>query len=103
MHFNRDGIKVWRNSNIGRGIVRPLPPPHIRDRCLGTREENLDWTGHIKCNEDVEGGSFVTSSVHVQYFMTLVFTPPDPRKSPFIELTINIPIKLVSDSYSEAG
>lgn len=63
---NRDGNRIWRNSNIGQGVVRPLPPPLIRDRCLGTREESLDWTGHIKCDEDIEAGSFVTSSVHVQ-------------------------------------
>ena len=88
--------------------------------CLGTREESLDWKGHVKCHEDVNVLSFNASSVHVkvrrfarcasfgrlnhgQHFMSLVLTPPEPRTSPFIELNINIPIKFVSDSYSEAG
>lgn len=59
-----NGNKVWRNSNIGQGVVEPLPPPHIRD--IGTREESLDWKGHVKCQEDVNAPSFNASSVHVK-------------------------------------
>ncbi|KAK2459696.1 hypothetical protein APHAL10511_008341 [Amanita phalloides] len=99
---HRNGSKVWRNSIIGEGVVQPLPPPHFRDRCLGAREESLDWTGHVKCADDVTSAdSFATSLVHVQHFLSLAFTPPEPHTSPFIELNMNIPIKLVSESYSE--
>ena len=62
----RNGDKVWRNSIIGEGTVYPLPPPLIRDACLGTREESLDWKGQIRCNEDAAVGTFVTSMVQVQ-------------------------------------
>ncbi|KAF8635979.1 hypothetical protein AX15_000143 [Amanita polypyramis BW_CC] len=95
-----DGGKAWQNSNIGEGVIYPLPPPPIRDVCLGAREESLDWNGHIRCNKDVTSGSFATSLVQAQHFLSLVFTPPEPRT--FVELTINIPIKFVSDSYSES-
>ncbi|KAM6494077.1 hypothetical protein JOM56_010438 [Amanita muscaria] len=117
-----DGRKVWRNSNIGEGVVHPLPPPLYRDRCLGTREESLDWEGFVKCNDDVKVGSLSTGLFHVhvrvsslvwtrkrlrlsilQHFLSLTLTPPDVRRSPFQVLNIHVPVRLVTDSYQEFG
>ena len=73
--INNNGRKVWGNSTVGQAAVYPLPPPLVRDKCLGMREESLDWEGQIKCNEDVAVGSFGVGFVQVQVGLTTHRTP----------------------------
>ncbi|PFH53411.1 hypothetical protein AMATHDRAFT_137845 [Amanita thiersii Skay4041] len=96
------GQKVWRNSEIGNGVAYPLPPPVVYES-TDRREECLDWTGHVRCNDGVAVGGLHTDLVQVKDFISLTLIPPDLRTSAFPELRITVPVRIVSDAYTDFG
>lgn len=63
------GGRAYRNTIIGEGKLRPLPPnlttsPPISD--TDSREENLDWEGEVRCEELVAFGGFNAGNVVVK-------------------------------------
>lgn len=60
------GLKSFKNSIIGEGSIRPIPPD-LTACTLGTcREGHVDWEGELRCSEDIPTGGFDASSVHVK-------------------------------------
>ncbi|KAF9013315.1 hypothetical protein BDQ17DRAFT_1231603 [Cyathus striatus] len=96
-----DITKSWKNKVIGEGYLYPLPPsmPSCYSMPNVTCEDHLDWEGEIKCDPDVEVGGFHTNNLHVKDFIMLTLTPP--HASPLLETQINIPIRFVTESWTD--
>ncbi|KAH9480603.1 hypothetical protein JR316_0007203 [Psilocybe cubensis] len=91
------GLKSFKNSIIGEGSIRAIPPD-LTACPMGTcREGHVDWEGELRCSEDIVTGGFDATSVHVKDFISLTLTPPT-QQSPLLALQITIPIRLVTDS-----
>ncbi|PPR07802.1 hypothetical protein CVT26_014987 [Gymnopilus dilepis] len=95
----------WKNSTLGEATLWPIPPD-LSSCCSSTsqcREGHVDWEGEVQANGDITVGGFEAGNVHVKDFISLVLTPPNPLKSPWLQLQITIPIRLVTDSFVEVA
>jgi len=116
------GSSAWRNKVIGEGTIWPMPPEHTSccsSETSGCREDHVDWEGEVRCNDDITAGSFDVANVNVkvrtsvrllepenltlclQDFIALSLSPPNKQTSPLLDLQISVPIRLVTDSFTE--
>ncbi|KAF8908861.1 hypothetical protein CPB84DRAFT_1766171 [Gymnopilus junonius] len=96
-------VNSWKNTAMGQATLWPIPPD-LGSCCSSTaqcREGHVDWEGEVQCNKDITVGAFEAGNVNVKDFITLVLTPPQPYKSPWLQLQVTIPIRLVTDSFAE--
>jgi hypothetical protein len=98
------GQKAWRNVVLGEGTLSSVPPLATSCYCpvSSTREEHLDWEGELKCNEDVIAANFTIGKSTVKEFIIVSITPPLEAKSLLHDMQVSIPVRLVTDSYTEA-
>lgn len=61
-----DGNVSSRNVGIGEGSLRPVPPLASEIQPGPEFEKHMDWEGELKCQPDVEVGSFLTAGVSVK-------------------------------------
>jgi len=64
-----NGRKSWRNSTIGEGNVRPIPPPGTGPVGL-EREVSADWEGEVKCRDEVQCVGFKSGNLMVKVSAT---------------------------------
>ncbi|KAF8158192.1 hypothetical protein B0H34DRAFT_444578 [Crassisporium funariophilum] len=99
------GESAWKNSIIGEGTIWPIPPD-LSSCCESTStqcvEGHVDWEGEVRCSEEYTVGGFHAANVHVKDFITLALSPPTPQ-SPLLELQISVPIRLVTDSFTDTA
>ncbi|KAF8798483.1 hypothetical protein BYT27DRAFT_7122833 [Phlegmacium glaucopus] len=92
--------KAWSNSILGEGTIWPVPPD--LSNCCATlgrySEGSIDWEGEVRCQSNVTVGGFNAANVQVKDFIVLEISPPTP-KSPLLDLKLNVPIRLVTDSF----
>jgi len=94
----------WRNTVLGDGTIWPVPPAFFSCSCdaiAGCQERHVDWEGEVRCREGVNVGGFEAVNVQVKDYITLSMAPPRDRPSPLLDLNISVPIKLVTDSFSD--
>ncbi|CAA7262973.1 unnamed protein product [Cyclocybe aegerita] len=99
------GTSAWRNIVLGEGTLAPIPPD-LSSCCSLTRqcrEGHVDWEGEVSCRDDITVGGFNAANVHVKDFIALSLTPPDRRSSPLLDLQVTIPIRLVTDSWTDVA
>jgi len=97
------GEKGWRNCELGDGKLRALPPVAAGLTKAGD-DQSLDWEGELRCKEDITVGGFnIGGKLMVKDFIVLATKPPRPETSPLLEFQYAHPIRLVTDSWSEAG
>ncbi|KAK0461227.1 uncharacterized protein EV420DRAFT_187353 [Desarmillaria tabescens] len=101
------GKTSWRNLNLGDGKVWAKPPlasptGYVLDGDPD-REVTADWEGEVRCRSDVKTSGFNIGSVTVQDYILFILTPPDERGCPLQPLQHTHPIKLVTDTWMEAG
>jgi hypothetical protein len=114
-------VASWRNTVLGEGTISPVPPSFSSCSCdsgPGCRERHVDWEGEVRCRDDINVGGFEVMHVNVKVrficvdvhdylkypskdFITLSLAPPRDRPSPLLDLNISVPIKLVTDSFSD--
>ncbi|KAF8798905.1 hypothetical protein BYT27DRAFT_7202631 [Phlegmacium glaucopus] len=91
---------TWSNSILGEGTIWPVPPD--LSNCCATlgrySEGSIDWEGEVRCQSNVTVGGFNAANVQVKDFIVLYISPPTP-KSPLLDLKLNIPVRLVTDSF----
>jgi len=87
------------NFVLGEGIIWPIPPD-LCDATCQCPEGNIDWDGELRCRSEITTGGFNAANVHVQDFIILSVFPPT-LKSPLLELELGIPVRLVTDSFSD--
>lgn len=95
-----NGRKSWRNSTIGEGNVRPIPPPPT-NAATSRPEVSLDWEGEVKCRDDVQCVGFKSGNLMVKDFIVLALTPPNPKSSPLLQLQHAHPIKFATDTWTD--
>ncbi|GLB37552.1 putative calcineurin-like phosphoesterase [Lyophyllum shimeji] len=92
--------RAFRDSVIGTGRVRPIPPP------AGSVDETSNeicasWEGEVRCADGVTAPGFNIGSLVVKDYIMLVLTPPKSRTSPLRALQIAHPIRLVTDPWTD--
>ncbi|KAK0202040.1 hypothetical protein DFS33DRAFT_1386328 [Desarmillaria ectypa] len=90
------GTRSWRNTTIGEGKIRPVPPAS-HSQSGNSQEESLDWEGEVQCLPSVNIGGFSTSGAAVKDFIVVTLTPP--TNSLFLPTINSIPIRLVTDAW----
>ncbi|KAI0337486.1 hypothetical protein BDW22DRAFT_1363973 [Trametopsis cervina] len=83
---------IWRVENVGAGTFQ-----RGND---GT--EFLTFKGEVRISDEVKVGSFRAGGLSVRDCLLLAMIPPDVSKSPFKELRLVVPIRLVSDPFSHS-
>jgi len=94
---------VRRNAIIGGGPARQVAPPFSGCPLRRDGELHLDWEGEVQVNADVEVGSFSVSDVSVNDHIFLKVDPLSREREPpvFLQVSIAVPVRLVTDSYVE--
>ncbi|KAK0504260.1 hypothetical protein EDD18DRAFT_1412473 [Armillaria luteobubalina] len=90
------GTRSWKNTTIGEGKIRPVPPAS-HSQSGSSQEECLDWEGEVQCFPSVNVGGFSAAGVAVKDFIVVTMTPP--ANSPFLSTINSIPIRLVTDTW----
>ncbi|EKM48998.1 uncharacterized protein PHACADRAFT_214550 [Phanerochaete carnosa HHB-10118-sp] len=98
-----NGLKAWRNAVIGEGAVWPVggPPDIDCDGGDGAAWSALDWAGELRVDKDVETQSFAVGDLSVKDFIVVHLSPPHSDSSPFLEMQLSHPIRLVTDTYRD--
>lgn len=97
--------KSFVNITLGEGTIWPIPPD--LSSCSATcrpsqcRESNIDWEGEVRCRSDVTVGGFNAANVQVKDFIVVSISPPTLTSS-LLEHQVNVPVKLVTDSFSDS-
>ncbi|KDR82874.1 hypothetical protein GALMADRAFT_238508 [Galerina marginata CBS 339.88] len=97
------GTSSWKNSTIGEGTIWPIPPD-LSCSCSSTSgctEGNVDWEGELQLKDNITVGGFDAANVQVKDFIILTLTPPTPHQSPWLQLQVTIPIRLVTESWGD--
>ncbi|EPQ51092.1 hypothetical protein GLOTRDRAFT_118131 [Gloeophyllum trabeum ATCC 11539] len=81
---------MWRTDRIGEGVFQHA----------GDGPDWISFSGQITINPDIKVGGFKAGGLHVKDCIVLSMVPPDPKKSPFVELRQVVPIRLTTDSWS---
>ncbi|KAJ7574617.1 hypothetical protein C8J56DRAFT_838824 [Mycena floridula] len=89
--------QAWRTSSIGEGQVRSTPPP----ASIGPAEVTMDWEGTISPNADITFGGFNVGRTLVRDFIVMKLQPRHLQKSEILGQQITVPIRLVTDSWSD--
>ncbi|KIM43282.1 hypothetical protein M413DRAFT_444097 [Hebeloma cylindrosporum] len=98
------GESSWKNNVIGEGTISPMPPESTTccssddDPC---QTEHIDWEGEVRCGSDITVGGFSAANAQVKDFIVLTLSPPSPHSSPLLEMQVTVPIRLVTDSFTE--
>ncbi|PBK97374.1 hypothetical protein ARMGADRAFT_1026912 [Armillaria gallica] len=90
------GTRSWKNTTIGEGKIRPVPPASY-SQSGSSQEESLDWEGEVQCLPSVNVGGFSAAGTAVKDFIVVTMTPP--TDSPFLSTINSIPIRLVTDTW----
>ncbi|THV02995.1 hypothetical protein K435DRAFT_716152 [Dendrothele bispora CBS 962.96] len=91
-----NGAKAWRNSIIGDGAVRGIPPP-FSNITSESRDGSLDWEGEIKISKNVHICGFNAGDLAVKDFIVLSVSPTVPKS--FIQFQqISVNIRLATES-----
>ncbi|KAF5333013.1 hypothetical protein D9758_015189 [Tetrapyrgos nigripes] len=91
-----NGERGWKNSTIGKGTVRGIPPPFSHLTCA-SREGSLDWEGEIQVSKSVLVGGFNAGSLCIKDFIVLSVKPSSSRSYlQSLELAVNV--RLVTES-----
>ncbi|KAI0027740.1 hypothetical protein K488DRAFT_60566 [Vararia minispora EC-137] len=90
--YRLEGIntELWRVINIGEGTMRRSVD--------GPRW--LAFSGEIRINPDIKVGGFKASGLWVRDCIVFSLTPPDTLKGPIGDARVVVPIRLVTDPYS---
>jgi len=84
---------IWRVDCIGDGSFR-----HAGDGPTWTA-----FSGEITINDSVKVPGFKASGLSVKDCILFSMTPPDPQRSPFIDLRQVIPVRLTTDAWTANG
>jgi len=91
-----NGEKAWRNSIIGDGTVRGIPPP-FSNITSASRDGSLDWEGEIQISKSVHIGGFNAGNLAIKDFIVLTVKPTAPKS--FLQFQqISVNIRLVTES-----
>ena len=84
---------------MGEGKIWAVPP---RPTNLNLKEDDvLDWEGEVQCSPDVAVGGFKASNVLVKDY--IVVSVASPANSPYSTTKINVPIRIVTDTWTSSG
>ncbi|KAG2066328.1 hypothetical protein BDR04DRAFT_1106894 [Suillus decipiens] len=84
---------IWRVDCIGEGAFRHA----------GDGAHWVAFSGDIYISPDIKVGGFRAGGFSAKDCVVLSMTPPDLSKSPFKELRLTVPVRLVTDSYVGDG
>ncbi|KAF4567514.1 hypothetical protein EYR40_006517 [Pleurotus pulmonarius] len=91
--------KSWRSSTLGEGSVWPVPPSAPVSLDSDSHEVTIDWSGEVRCGEDITSGGFSTGGLVIKDFIVFALTPSNPRTSSLLEIQHAHPIKFVTDPW----
>ncbi|KAF5364624.1 hypothetical protein D9758_005605 [Tetrapyrgos nigripes] len=109
-----NGQVAWRNSVIGKGKIRALPPSFEsnlanvdagKDSYFDEAEDSLDWEGEIEVDDDVRVGQFDAGNVYIRDFIIFSIAGRPETESwslDFVPIRTAIPIALVTDPWSDS-
>ncbi|KAJ7595380.1 hypothetical protein C8J56DRAFT_922187 [Mycena floridula] len=91
------GQHAWRTSSIGDGNIRSIPP------CASATDGDvtMDWEGTISPKTDITFGGFNAGRTLVKDFIVMTLQPRHSHKSVFVTQHLKVPIRLVTDSWSD--
>ncbi|KXN88093.1 hypothetical protein AN958_07552 [Leucoagaricus sp. SymC.cos] len=105
----RSGKKLWRNQILGEAKLVTVPPllstSCYPPFCVAEPqvEDHLDWEGELQVNERHNVGGWQAAGVHIKDFIALSVVPQNERTSPVYGIQLTVPVKLVTDSWTEGG
>ncbi|KAI0069720.1 hypothetical protein K474DRAFT_1748055 [Panus rudis PR-1116 ss-1] len=98
-----NGQKAWRNVVLGEGKMCPVENQYHASPDAEQRGElALDWEGELRCESDATVGGFNIGALVVKDFIMVELKPASAETSSLLEHQNPIPIRLVTDTYSES-
>ncbi|EJD01352.1 uncharacterized protein FOMMEDRAFT_169490 [Fomitiporia mediterranea MF3/22] len=91
---------IWKTVQIGEAAFRRYGADAGRASLGGGGKDWVAWFGEVRVDRSVKVGSFKASGLNVKDFIVLSMHPPDPAKSPFMDVRLVVPIKLTTDPWS---
>lgn len=67
------GQRAWRDSVIGEGTLRQLPPYPSQSK--SPKNRTIDWEGEVRCNDDVKAGGFNVGNLLLKVNHPWLFMP----------------------------
>ncbi|KAJ3915314.1 hypothetical protein F5877DRAFT_81960 [Lentinula edodes] len=95
--------KCWRTATLVEGRVRAIAPP-IYTTAVEGADTYVDWEGEVRVEKDmVQYGGFNIGTVIVKDYIVFAITPPNPRSCPLLAHQHSVPIKLVTDVWTDGS
>ncbi|KAF9483491.1 hypothetical protein BDN70DRAFT_873780 [Pholiota conissans] len=95
---------AWKTAVLAEASMTPVPPDLMSwySPDESSQESHIDWEGELRMDSEVTVGGFLAGNVQVKDFICLTLSPPRSSTQPFLELQLTVPVRFVSDSFSEA-